>query len=75
MRQRGHGPRLTLEAGQGLGIFGEAFRQDLDRHLPAQPQVARPVDFSHPPGAERREDLVGAEDGSSGKGHSASRGF
>jgi len=35
-------------------------RQDLDR----EPRISRPVDLSHPNGADRCEDLVGAESSS-----------
>ena len=45
-------------------------RQDLDRHGPLEARVARLVDLSHPAGADRREDLVGAEAGARSEGHS-----
>ena len=57
----GRGARLLLEAAAAIRISGELFRQDLDRHLAAQPRVARPVDLAHAAGAERRENLVRAE--------------
>ena len=43
------------------GVLREARRQDLDRDLAPEPRVLRPVDLAHPSGADRREDLVGAE--------------
>ena len=36
-------------------------RQDLDRDLAPEPRVARAVHLAHAAGAERRDDLVGAE--------------
>ena len=36
-------------------------RQDLDRDGAVEPRVARLVDLAHAAGAERRDDLVGAE--------------
>jgi len=36
-------------------------RQDLDRDLPPETRVPRPVHLAHPSGAQRREDLVGTE--------------
>ena len=59
--QDSRGPRLLLEAAQAVGVRGERRRQDLDRHVAAQPRILRPVDLSHPARAERREDLVGAQ--------------
>ena len=61
MRQRGDGLGLALEARQGVGVGSERLRQHLDGDVPVELPVARPIDLSHAPGAERREDLVGAE--------------
>ena len=63
-------PRLLLEAVQPVGILREERGQHLDRHLAPQARVLRPIDLPHPSRADRREDLVGAELGSGGKGHS-----
>ncbi len=43
-------------------------RQDLDRDRAIEPRVLRLVDLAHSPGADWREDLVGTEAGSGGKG-------
>jgi len=75
MRERGNGPCLAREAGERLGACGEPFGQDLDRDLALQACVARPVDLSHPAGAELREDLVGAETGARADCHEARTGF
>ena len=54
-------PRLLLEAPQPLRVGRHLCRQHLDGHLPPEPVVPRPVDFSHPSRAERSENLVGAQ--------------
>ena len=61
MGQRRDRLRLALEPGQRVGIGGDGLREDLDRDVPVQLRVPRPVDLPHPARAERREDLVGAE--------------
>jgi hypothetical protein len=33
MVERGHGPRLLLKAAEAVGIAGEGFRKDLQRHF------------------------------------------
>jgi hypothetical protein len=53
--------RLLLEAVQPLGIRGVESGKDLDRDLALQPRVPGPVDLSHPPRAQRCQDLVGPE--------------
>ena len=63
MVQGGHGPRLALEAAEPLGVAGERFRQDLHRHLPPQPRVARAVDLTHAAHADEAEDFVAPEPG------------
>jgi hypothetical protein len=42
---------LALKPGDGVGIAGERRRQHLDRHVPFQTRVPRPVDLAHPTGA------------------------
>ena len=54
---------------QRSGSLRQDARQDLDRDVPVQPLVPRPVDLSHPARAERREDLVGAEAGAGWECH------
>ncbi len=67
--ERRRGARLALEPLQPLGVPRHLRRQHLDRHLPPQPPVARPVDLPHPPGPERRQDLVGTEPAAGGEAH------
>ena len=61
VRQRRHGFRLPLEAGEGLLVLREARGEDLDRHLAVELGVASAKDLAHPPGAEGGGDLVGSE--------------
>src|SRR5581483_10847822 len=57
--ERGDGPRLALEAGEGgLAL---ARREDLERDRPLEDRVARPVDGAHAALAELPLDLVLAE--------------
>ena len=67
--ERGEHLGLALEPREVLGIFGEALRQNLDRHLAAQLRVARAIDLAHAARAERRDDLVRTERGSICEGH------
>ena len=69
MRQRGDGLGLSLEARESARILREVRGEDLDRDVPIELCVLRPVDLSHAARAERREDLVGAETGARGKAH------
>jgi len=48
MIQRGQQPGLAGEAGQPLGVRGEAIREDLDRHLAVEGRVDRFPDHTHP---------------------------
>ena len=69
MRERRDGLRLALEPGERVRIGGDGLREDLDRDVPVELPVPRPVDLAHPARAERREDLVGAETGPGGDCH------
>ncbi len=64
---------LALEALAPFGIAGEVCGQDFDRHCSIQPRVARPVNFSHPARAQRRDDLVGTQFCAIRQGHSWER--
>ena len=63
MAEAGEQFRLALEAGQTVGVVREGLGQRLDRDVAAESRVARAIDLTHAAGAERREDLVGAEAG------------
>ena len=58
MVQGGERLRLALEPSQPLLVFGERFRQHLDRHLTLELRVARPIHLSHAARTERAKDLV-----------------
>ena len=61
VRQRRDGPSLPLETRRRIGIRAQRIRQHLDRHVAAQPRVARTVDLAHPAGAQHPDDLVVSE--------------
>jgi hypothetical protein len=61
MVERGEDAGFATEARDPIGIVDEGRRQGLDRDVAAEPRVVRPVDFTHPPGAERRDELVRPE--------------
>lgn len=71
MGQGRHGPGLPFEARERFGTIGRMARKDLDGDGAIQAAVARFVDFAHPAGAERGEDLVRAEPRSWGEGRHA----
>jgi hypothetical protein len=62
---------LPLEAGEGVGVFGHALGQDLDRHVTVEPGVAGTVNLTHAPGPDRLQDLVRAETVARGERHRA----
>ena len=69
MVQRRGRARLLLEPRDPVPIQGQGLRQDLDRHLAAEPRVLRPVDLSHSARTEGRQDLVAAEASAGGECH------
>ncbi len=60
MVETARGRGLLLEAVETIRVLGERRGQDLDRDLALEPRILRAVDLAHPPGADRREDFVGA---------------
>ena len=73
MRERGDRLGLALEAGERGGIGGQPLGQDLDRDIAIEARVAGAVDLTHPPGADRSDDLVGAEAGAGCEWHGGSQ--
>ena len=61
--ERGEQFRFLLEAPSPVLVIEEVFRQDLQRDLPLEPRILRPVDVSHAACAEARANLVVAESG------------
>ena len=68
--ERGYRPGLAFETLQQLGVALDIVSEDFDRNGAFQPGVAGTVHFTHTPGTEQRENLVRAQPGSTGKGHS-----
>jgi hypothetical protein len=54
--------RLPLEAGQGLGVFGDVLRQKLQGDKPVQGQVLGLVDHTHTAATELLDDAVVRDD-------------
>jgi len=52
---------LTLEASQSFRILGELIRQNLDRHIPAELSISRPINLAHPALPDGLDDLVVGE--------------
>jgi len=50
--------RLPLEAGQGLGVFGDIIRQEFEGDKPVQGHVLGLVDHTPPAAAELLDDAV-----------------
>ena len=61
MRERRDRLRLALEPGERVGIGRDGLRKHLDRDVPLELRVPRPIHLPHPARAEGREDLVGAQ--------------
>ena len=60
---------FLLESGQPVGVPRDVRGQHLDGDGRGPACVARAVDLTHSTGAERREDFVGTQTSSCGKGH------
>ena len=61
MGQRRNRLRFGLKSRERRRIGRHCLRHDFDRDVAIQPRVARAIDLAHAPGAERSDDLVGAE--------------
>ncbi len=71
MVERGHGAGLPLEAEQVVGVARDGLGQHLERHFATQAKILGTVHLTHPAGAERADDLVGAEVGARGQWHAS----
>ena len=69
MVERGRRTRLLLEPQQTVAIAAELNRQDLDRDVTSQPDVAAPIHLAHASGAEDAENLVRTETGAGAERH------
>lgn len=61
MAQRGQRAGLPAQPRQEMLVASELLGQNLDRHVPAERRVVRPVDLSHPALAQELQDLVGTK--------------
>ena len=69
MAQRRNRARFLLEPADPLRIRREHRRKDLDGDVPAEPGITRAIHVTHPAGAQRGRDLIGAEPGARCQGH------
>jgi hypothetical protein len=69
MVQAGDGARLALESVPEIRVVRKVRGKDLDGDGSIEAGVPPPVDFSHPAGADEREDLVRAETCAGGERH------
>ncbi len=53
MRERRDGLRFALETRERVGVRGDGLGKDLDRDIPVELPVPRPVNLAHPARAER----------------------
>ena len=61
MVERGHCPRLLLEATQAVGFAGEGFRKNFQSDIAPQARIFGAINLSHAACAQRRLDFVGTE--------------
>jgi hypothetical protein len=52
---------FLLEPAEAVGLALAARGHDLECDVPPEARVTRPIDLAHSPGADRGQDLVGAE--------------
>ena len=69
VRQRGDGTCLAIEPLAEVRIRRGVRRHGLDRNLPPQPRIARPIHLTHPAGADDRHNLIDADTGTWDKRH------
>ena len=67
--ERGEGARLTLEAGQALGVLRHRRREHLDRDVAPELRVRGAVHLAHPARADGGGDAVVAEAAADHLGH------
>jgi hypothetical protein len=69
MIQRRQYFRLAFEAPQPIRIPRKRILQNLDRNVPLQFQIARPIHLAHAAGSNELDDLVAAQSCTSCQGH------
>ena len=73
MIQRGQNLGFALEPRHALGVGGEGFGQDFQRHVAAQLRVARAIHLAHPARANLIEGFIGADFRSANQRHKWAR--
>jgi hypothetical protein len=73
MIERGNGARFLLEAAETIGVMRERVGEDFEGDVASEASVAGAIDFTHPAGAERRDDFVRSEFGSRLQTHARAR--
>jgi hypothetical protein len=71
VRERSDCFRFALESQERRRAVDQARRQHFDRDVAIELGIARAIDLAHPAGADRRDDVVGAEAGSDRQRHDA----
>ena len=61
--------RLAFESHQTFRVERECRRQDLQRHIAIQRDIARAIHFAHPAGAKQRDNFVGPNERTVRKSH------
>jgi hypothetical protein len=56
--ERGHGPRLLLEAAQAVRFVGGGFQNNFQSDIAPQSLIPCPIHFSHAPCPHRGQDFV-----------------
>ena len=67
--ERGERAGLTFEARKALGIQAHVGRQDLERRVPREPGVARPIHLAHAARTERTQHFVRTETSAGSQSH------
>src|SRR5688572_29257380 len=67
--ERGEHLRFAREPREAIGIERERCRQYFDGHVAIELRIARAIHLAHSPGAERREDFIGAKAGAGSDRH------
>ena len=69
MIERSEQPRLSIEPRQSIRIERRRGGEDLDRHIAAEPRIARAIDLAHSPGSDGADDLVRSQAGARTQSH------
>src|ERR1043166_5582286 len=59
--EQGEDLSLTVESRQTTGVQSQVLRQELDRYIPIQPGISRPIYLAHSSRTDGCEDLVSSQ--------------